>query len=485
MAREYIEKYDLLNTGREKLNRSIDKSYDAEETSVQALKDANDLGNQAKQISTTMGQQSINDANRLGNEALIIAKENEKVANEANNISKDTNDKMNQIISSTTNSAEVIDARVDEETLGKKIRQMDSVILKNSITDDISILNYFVENDNFDVGGTMQPFYKKRQDEIIEKLNKDLFSFLVLTDGHHQTGGYAPNQLAHYQNATTLTKKTDKIDALILGGDNINGYYDRNRILTETEQVTSLVFNTISDSTDVLFSFGNHDNGVGQNGKNKPEQCLLLSEIKKLYNLDELYYFRDYEEYKVRLIILNSFDLPETTNEDGTYKYNFIEQSGFGGEQLKWLAEKALILPSNEWHVVIFSHAQLSGSFGTIPQYNTTEIITILNGFQNGTSVSINKPLNELPVFIESDFSIQGKGVLAAFINGHVHSDGQMIYKGINCIMSQASLCYENDEKRKVGTESEDSWDVFSIDKANRTISIYRFGQGNDRITNY
>lgn len=115
MAREYIEREDLLNQGRIKLNRSIDKAYDADETSKQSLEDANRLGNEAKQIST-----------QKGNESIAIAKENEKIAGEANLIAKDTNERMNQIIGGTTDSAEVIDSRKPvglepAETLGERL----------------------------------------------------------------------------------------------------------------------------------------------------------------------------------------------------------------------------------------------------------------------------------------------------------------------------------------------------------------------------
>lgn len=126
MAREYIESEDLLNTGRKKLNRSIDKSYDAEETSSQALKDANDLGNQAIADANKLGNEAKKIATEKGDESISIAKENEKVADEANLIAKDTNDRMNQIISGETDSAEVIDSRKPigldaAETLGERL----------------------------------------------------------------------------------------------------------------------------------------------------------------------------------------------------------------------------------------------------------------------------------------------------------------------------------------------------------------------------
>lgn len=42
MARERIEKRDSLNDGREKLNRSIDRSYDADQKSDKAIVDSHE-----------------------------------------------------------------------------------------------------------------------------------------------------------------------------------------------------------------------------------------------------------------------------------------------------------------------------------------------------------------------------------------------------------------------------------------------------------
>lgn len=151
MAREYIEREDLLNTGREKLNRSIDKSYDAEETSVQALKDANDLGNQAISDANKLGNEAKQISIEKGNESISIAKENEKVANEANLIAKDTNDRMNQIIGGTTDNAEIIDARKPlgkdpYTTIGERMNDAD-IITENikyeslKLSQGISVIN--------------------------------------------------------------------------------------------------------------------------------------------------------------------------------------------------------------------------------------------------------------------------------------------------------------------------------------------------------
>ena len=78
MAREYIEREDLLNQGRVKLNKSIDKSYDAEANSL----DAKNIANQSTEIS-----------------------------NEAKDIAANTNERLNNVLASEMKDGEVIDFR--------------------------------------------------------------------------------------------------------------------------------------------------------------------------------------------------------------------------------------------------------------------------------------------------------------------------------------------------------------------------------------
>ncbi len=240
MVREYINREDMLNTGREKLNRSIDKSYDAEETSVQALKDANKLGNEAKQISI-----------EKGNESIALAKENEKVAGEANLIAKDTNERMNQIISGTTDSAEIIDARkpIEKEpfpTLGARLANNDEILkqkiykfssiteLKNSSIETEAIVHttgFYEEND----GGAAK--YYLTSDEItvdnmsVHLLKNGLKAVLIIeneTLDIRQLGAKADFMSIKTDNYNFIEKALEKASIILLG--NINRYFVSKRI---------------------------------------------------------------------------------------------------------------------------------------------------------------------------------------------------------------------------------------------------------------
>lgn len=361
---------------------------------------------------------------------------------------------------------------------------------------DGNVLTGFFNDETIEVGGPIPSYYLTRLNQFTT-ISADNFNVGFITDNHYQLSSYAPNSLAHYAYIAAASRRAP-LQAIIAGGDNTNGWYTKTQKLTETRQATTTLFNRVAAGTDVYYVFGNHDNGVGQNGNNTPATCLNDAEIKSYYHTankvygetrdgDSLYGYKDYSDKKVRLIWLNSFDLPYTLNSDGTYKYDFLTQSGYQNQQLTWLANQALKVPDNSWQVMIFTHCPLPGTFevaagqAQLSQYNSDVLVGIINAFQSGTKYSLADASRTLPINVTCDYTSQGKAVVIGLFSGHIHADGQMIYDGINCIETAGSLCYSADASRVKNTETEDCWDIFSVDTAARKIHAYRFGFGSDR----
>ncbi|AVH85686.1 tail protein [Lactobacillus phage Silenus] len=362
-----------------------------------------------------------------------------------------------------------------------------------------SLSGYF-DNIIDEFGGPIPSYFVNKLNSM-NSIDNSTFNVGFITDNHHQLSTYSPGSLTHYANIAALTRMVP-INAVIAGGDNINGYFDRNQKFVETRQATSGLYGRVSHNTDVFFMLGNHDTGNGQNGNSTPATTITESELKSFYlskekafnenrNGDSLYGFKDYEDQNIRVIWLNSFDLPWTLNSDGTYKYDFLTTSGYQGDQLEWLAKSALKLKSSDWHVMIFTHCPLPHTFevaaGQAPltQINSDILVSIINAFQKGTSLTVSESSRELPVSFSADFSTQGSGVVIGLFSGHIHRDGQMVYNDINCVETSCSLCHTGDTGRTAGTLSEDCWDIFSINKASRTIIAHRFGYGSDRTITY
>lgn len=361
-------------------------------------------------------------------------------------------------------------------------------------------LNGYFEDEIDEVGGPIPDYARERLDQFTGIPASNL-NVGFITDDHHQLSGYSPHSLNHYVYMAAASRRA-RLDAVVAGGDNINGWFGKQEKLVETRQATSVLANRSAAGTDVYYVFGNHDSGIGQNGNNTPETCLSDTEIKAYYRTadkvygetrdgDSLYGYKDYSDKKVRLIWLNSFDLPYTLNSDGTYKYNFLTQSGYQNQQLTWLANQALMLPDNTWQVMIFTHCPLPGTFEVaagqpqLSQYNSDVLVGIINAFQSGTKYSQADASRALPINVTCDYTSQGKAVVIGLFSGHIHRDGQITYDGINCVETACSLCHAGDIGRIKDTITEDCWDIFSVDTGNRKIHAYRFGYGTDRDLTY
>lgn len=407
------------------------------------------------------------------------------------------------------NLSEVVDARRPAsgdayKTIGDRLDAHDKLFINSDPSAGKAALAY-LNNDSLEVDGKRPSYYQQKLTDMAGLIDGSKFNLALITDNHYQADNYSPHSLGHYANIAALSRIAP-IDAIVSGGDNINGDHYRDQTLVETRQATSTLYYRAGLDTDVFFALGNHDTGAyqGSSGedKTKPEYCIRLDEVKDFYNSkaslfgevredDSFYFYKDYPSKKIRLIVLNSFDFPETVNEDGTYKYNFLKDSAYRNSQLNWLANSALMLPNNDWQVVIYTHCPLPGTFEIaagsstpLSQTNSESLIKIINAFQAGSNLEINDD-GEFPVILNANYTAQGKGTVISLISGHIHQDGQMNYRGINCIETGSSFCYSGDTGRVVNTETEDLWDLYEIDSVNRSIRIMRFGAGNDRMYNY
>lgn len=365
---------------------------------------------------------------------------------------------------------------------------------------DGNALSGYFEDEVDEVGGPIPSYALARLNQLTGIPASNL-NIGFITDNHHQLSSYSPHSINHYVYMAAASRRA-RLDAVVAGGDNTNGWYSKQEKLVETRQATSVLANRVKPGTDVYYVFGNHDNGIGQNGNNTPATCLSDAEIKAYYRTadkvygetrdgDSLYGYKDYSDKKVRLIWLNSFDLPYTLNSDGTYKYDFLHQSGYQNQQLTWLANQALKVPDNSWQVMIFTHCPLPGTFevaagqAQLSQYNSDVLVGIINAFQSGTKYSLADASRTLPINVTCDYTSQDKSVVIGLFSGHIHRDGQMTYDGINCVETAASLCFSGDAGRTKDTITEDCWDIFSVDTTSRKIHAYRFGYGSDRDFTY
>ena len=91
-------------------------------------------------------------------------------------------------------------------------------------------------------------------------------------------------------------------------------------------------------------------------------------------------------------------------------------------------------------------------------------------------------------VEVDCDFT-NAKGELVGYFAGHNHNDSLNTNSGFNIITTRCDAKEENTDalknERIAGTTTEQSFDVFTVNKATRTIHATKIGAGNDREISY
>lgn len=411
--------------------------------------------------------------------------------------------------------AEVIDAR-------KPTNKQSYATLGERLNDMPFSSDFYMEETYEDIDGGIPAYNEGPLLDIKSGIDTSLFNFGFGTDYHYdsettfvsfpESNTTPENAMRYYasglRKSLNLLSLSNKLDAVIFNGDNVDQpnisdvNVERKTMLKQHNDFATTAFS--GALCPVFLLKGNHDCNYNLSDRSLTN-VLLDSDFAIVYQQNghygenrvnnSNYYYKDFNDKKVRLIGLDSSDLPETTDSSGKTVFNRFTQSGFQQEQLNWLANNALQVP-NGYTVVITMHWPLNH---TVYDYDDSGMInhgalkTILEDFVSGGSRSI-KSDGTIPVDISYSFS--NSGVIAGVLSGHRHLDQQKSVNGINYILTRCSLISgDNMIKAKRldydGTPSEDAFDIVSIDTSNRILTTTRFGAGSEdasyakRIINY
>lgn len=325
------------------------------------------------------------------------------------------------------------------------------------------------------------------------KAGRHSFSFALISDIH-----YGPNQK---HSAALLEKVMDDcaIPYVFNAGDTVSGagLCPPSTIISEL-QTYGEVFKNLESRT--LMAIGNHDPSYSEmEAPNYYKQSLTKGEVfeylfryetkypDRVMSEDGSYFYADKKDAKVRLIVMNPYDVPcDDVNEDGSAKYNKMFTIGYRQEQLEWFANVALDVPDKDWTVVLCTHTCPSAR-----EFSRNEevILGLINAYRNGTSYEKETEwdIPEYNVKISADYTSRG-GEFAIWVSGHTHADRLSMVEGTLCtsIISDwnhqaAELTFE----RTTGTTMEHAFDVYTMDMKNHKLYVVRVGAGQDRELDY
>ena len=200
-------------------------------------------------------------------------------------------------------------------------------------------------------------------------------------------------------------------------------------------------------------------------------------------------YWIDDVSNKVRYIGMNSHCNKYEKNNDGTVIYNNMRVFRLTQSQFDMTIEALTTIPSDEWVVVSFSHAPLNDRDGNLFA-DRIVMRDMLYAYKNKTSYNgtYGTSGDYDYVSVNVDFS-STKGEYVAHFSGHTHIDSVTTDFGIPIITTRCDGKEENEAElnaeKVLGTTSEQSFDVFTINKATRKIYATKIGAGSDREINY
>ena len=190
---------------------------------------------------------------------------------------------------------------------------------------------------------------------------------------------------------------------------------------------------------------------------------------------------------KIRIIFVNTVDVPFEIS-GGEIVYPQQHNTGISNDQLNFIAN-ALKIDDTDWGIVFVSHHALqAGATGSSSTENYldenmggAQLLGVISAFRNKSSYIYNTT----PYNVNVDYSGNGSSEVICMINGHTHNDATDVVDGIRMISTLESSYAYSSHGRQIGTSSETSWDIYTIDRMNRKIYTTRYGYGSDRIFDY
>lgn len=326
--------------------------------------------------------------------------------------------------------------------------------------------------------------FLSQTNELFELLYDDKFCFAWLSDNHmYGTVGIDETDMTNM--AIGNADKFINFDAIFNTGDSIQGrpgVSGLNALRKATERF---------DPKKLVYAQGNHDRNVIPTIITKHEYYNAIHRWNKNENTwgstDNAYYYRDFNTYKIRVIVLN---VCEHMYDNDIYDESKL---GYSNDQLEWLANTALKVES-DWSVIVLTHdspVEMNYNSASI-ENNPHQLTQILEAFKNGTSTNITytdtKHNGLFSVNVTTSFS--NKGTIIGVFTGHGHCDDMKKVNGINYVQIVCAYIdvvneYSGFRNRPALSDKAYAFDVGIVNPSIRTVSFRRIGYGEDRVIAY
>jgi hypothetical protein len=264
--------------------------------------------------------------------------------------------------------------------------------------------------------------------------------------------------------------------------------------------VCSLVPSTKS----ILKVVGNHDVLSNTRSLAATKTIMGISE-------DNLYYYKDYSDKKVRIIVLNQYDVDNNiVVSSGEVKTVRQRTSHYSQNQIDWLINALDGAISNDYNVIVCMHTpegQMPPRSNDKKFYQRNQnwrdhtnvcsgpiIEDIINAFKHGSTINATYSYSDTEVNIPSvsvNHTFASDGKFVCYIAGHLHSDfigystnyEDQLYLIETCTCAIPQIYPDrnygeevNDLPRIPGTVSEDAFNIYCFDFDKKHVKVVRIG---------
>lgn len=284
-------------------------------------------------------------------------------------------------------------------------------------------------------GGTVDGIKSYVQEEaervaktVYSKQNANTFTFLAIADMHYHTNyPQISTSNIHAGQGMDLVRKGVNVDFAVCLGDNGWGSGIANDTNRATIEIGLEEIRKANQYIDSAFrgvpnfrTPGNHDSLI-YNYTFNGNDYLDSSELFPLYGAynrgavfqnaekERGYCYRDFDDWKLRVICVNTSDIKDLTPSDST------PDVYVSGTQGQWFAESLDLSAkenADEWNILILSHAPLDWGV------NCIYLCDILKAYIEGSSVSVIRD----GVTISYDYSGKNSATVIGNCHGHNHN---------------------------------------------------------------
>lgn len=329
--------------------------------------------------------------------------------------------------------------------------------------------------------------------------------FAFIPDLHYKYIDEMRTAVFNLVSAVNCLNRTEKIDFLCLGGDNVGNYPpSMEEHIDMMRELASLMSYC---EVPWLYLKGNHDDNSIHGEVDHTHRCrsgfevgdAVQYEIFSSHATDYsnyhsggkncLYGYWDIKEADTRFILLNSSDAPTIIDQDGMLKYNGQWDNAYGSAQLAWICENALHEAPK--YVFFLEHIPFDGNrYSESHRIGEEALDLITEAFMHGRKLDISSDTPDFEYRIQADFSGTCHSIPAR-IAGHCHYDSSLRddlgILNITTMLSgrKISGVYPDDKgilyKREPYSALETSMDIFTFSPQRGMLYATRYGSGADR----